>query len=49
VATAREMFAAVKSKTVRVRVGQTYALKDAATAHRDLEGRRTTGSTVLLP
>jgi NADPH2:quinone reductase len=49
VATARELFAAVKSKAVRVRVGQTYALKDAAEAHRDLEGRRTTGSTVLLP
>ena len=38
VATARELFAAVKSKAVRVRVGQTYALKDAAEAHRDLEG-----------
>ena len=48
-ATARELFAAVKSKAVRVRVGQTYALKDAAEAHRDLEGRRTTGSTVLIP
>jgi len=49
VATARELFAAVKSKAVRVRIGQTYALQDAAEAHRDLEGRRTTGSTVLLP
>ncbi|MBX5459528.1 MAG: quinone oxidoreductase [Steroidobacteraceae bacterium] len=49
VATARELFAAVKSKAVRVRIGQTYALKDAAEAHRDLEARRTTGSTVLLP
>jgi NADPH:quinone reductase len=49
VATARELFAAVKSKAVRVRVGQTYALKDAAEAHRDLEARRTTGSTVLIP
>jgi NADPH2:quinone reductase len=49
VASARELFAAVKSKAVRVRIGQTYALKDAAEAHRDLEGRRTTGSTVLLP
>jgi len=28
---------------------QTYALKDAAQAHRDLEARKTTGSTVLLP
>lgn len=49
VATARELFAAVKNKAVRVRIGQTYALKDAAEAHRDLEARRTTGSTVLLP
>ncbi len=48
-ATARELFAALKSKAVRVRIGQTYALKDAADAHTDLEGRRTTGSTVLLP
>lgn len=48
-ATARELFAAVKSKAVRVRIGQTYPLADAAEAHRDLEARRTTGSTVLLP
>lgn len=48
-ATAKELFAAVKSKAVRVRIGQTYALKDAAEAHRDLEARRTTGSTVLIP
>jgi NADPH:quinone reductase len=32
---------------IKVTVGQTYALEDAAQAHRDLEGRRTTGSTVL--
>jgi NADPH2:quinone reductase len=49
VASAREMFAAVKSKAVRVRIGQSYPLQDAAEAHRDLEARRTTGSTVLLP
>jgi NADPH2:quinone reductase len=49
VASARELFAAVKSKAVRVRIGQTYALKDVAEAHRDLEARRTTGSTVLIP
>jgi NADPH2:quinone reductase len=46
---ARELFAAVKSGAVRVRIGQRYALADAAQAHRDLEGRRTTGSTVLIP
>jgi NADPH:quinone reductase len=48
-AAARELFAAVKSRAVRVRIGQRYALGDAAEAHRDLEARRTTGSTVLLP
>ena len=48
-AAARELFTAVKSRAVRVRIGQRYALTDAAQAHRDLEGRRTTGSTVLVP
>ena len=48
-AAARELFAAVKSRAVRVVIGQRYALTDAAQAHRDLEGRRTTGSTVLVP
>ncbi len=48
-AAARELFAAVKSRAVRVRIGQRYALTDAAEAHRDLEGRRTTGATVLVP
>lgn len=48
-ATAKELFSAVKSKKVRVRVQQTYALKDAAQAHQDLEARKTTGSTVLIP
>jgi NADPH:quinone reductase len=48
-AAARELFAAVKSRAVRVRIGQRYPLTDAAQAHRDLEARRTTGSTVLIP
>jgi NADPH2:quinone reductase len=48
-ATARELFAAVKSKAVKVHIGQTYKLADAAQAHEDLEGRRTVGATVLLP
>ncbi|MGL4289377.1 MAG: quinone oxidoreductase family protein [Phreatobacter sp.] len=48
-ATARDLFDACASGTVKVEVQQTYALKDAALAHRDLEGRKTTGSTVLLP
>ncbi|MFL6551344.1 MAG: quinone oxidoreductase family protein [Povalibacter sp.] len=46
---AKELFDVVSRSVVQVQIGQTYALKDAATAHRDLEARRTTGSTVLLP
>ena len=44
---AADLFAAVASGTVRILVNQTYPLRDAARAHDDLEGRRTTGSTVL--
>jgi NADPH2:quinone reductase len=46
---ARELFAVVKSGAVKIRVNQTYALRDAAQAQNDLEARKTTGSTVLLP
>ena len=46
---ARELFDVVKSGAVRIEVNQHYALKDAAKAHRDLESRKTTGSTVLVP
>jgi NADPH2:quinone reductase len=46
---AEEVFEVVGSGAVRVEVRQTYALTDAAQAHRDLESRRNTGSTVLLP
>lgn len=46
---AKELFAAVSSKKVRIVIGQRYPLAGAADAHRDLEGRRTTGSTVLVP
>ena len=46
---ARELFAAVQSGAVRIRIGQTYPLADAARAHAELEARRTTGSTVLIP
>lgn len=49
VATANDLFAVVKSGAVKIEVNQTYALKDAAQAHRDLESRKTTGSTVLIP
>jgi NADPH2:quinone reductase len=43
------LFAAIRSGAVNINVDQTYPLADAAQAHRDLEARRTTGSTVLLP
>lgn len=43
------LFDVVAAGKVRIEVRQTYALRDAAQAHRDLEARRTTGSTVLLP
>jgi NADPH2:quinone reductase len=46
---ARELFAAVKSRKVRVHIGQTYPLAETAKAHEDLEARRTTGSTILIP
>lgn len=48
-ATARELFEIIASGAVRVRIGQTYPLRDAERAHRDLEARRTMGATVLLP
>jgi NADPH:quinone reductase len=47
VAMAKELFDVVLSGAVKIEVNQTYPLKDAARAHRDLEQRKTTGSTVL--
>jgi NADPH2:quinone reductase len=46
---AGELFDMVTAGKLKVEVNQTYALKDAAQAHADLEARRTTGSTILLP
>ena len=46
---ARELFAVVKKGAVKIRINQTYPLREAAQAHSDLENRKTTGSTVLLP
>ena len=46
---ARETFAAAKKKWIRIQINQRYKLADAAQAHRDLEGRKTTGSTVIYP
>ena len=48
-AAARDLFAVVKKGAVKIAINQTYPLREAAQAHRDLEGRKTTGSTVLLP
>ncbi|HXE16668.1 MAG TPA: quinone oxidoreductase [Stellaceae bacterium] len=48
VAMAKNLFDVVKSGKVKIVVSQTYPLKDAAKAHADLEGRKTTGSTVFL-
>jgi NADPH2:quinone reductase len=48
-ARAADLLAKVAAGTVKAQIGQRLALRDAAQAHRDLEGRRTTGSTVLLP
>jgi len=44
-----DLFARVLAGQVRVEIGQRYALADIQQAHRDLEGRQTTGSTVILP
>lgn len=44
-----ELFEVVVSGKVRIEVNQTYPLREAAQAQRDLEARKTTGSTVLLP
>jgi len=49
VARANDLFEVVGSGVVQIRVNQSFALKDAADAHRALEARQTTGSTVLLP
>ena len=46
---ADELFAVVKSGAVKIRIDQRYPLAEVAQAHRDLEARKTTGSSVLLP
>jgi NADPH2:quinone reductase len=45
----QDVFARVLNGDVRVEINQRYALADVQQAHRDLESRKTTGSTVLLP
>jgi NADPH2:quinone reductase len=46
---AADLFRMVESKKVKIDIHQRYMLKDVAQAHRDLESRKTTGSTILLP
>jgi len=46
---ADDLMQAIVSGAVRIEVNQTFALKDAALAHQALEGRKTTGATVLVP
>jgi NADPH:quinone reductase len=48
-AAAKELFEVVKTGLVKIEINQTFKLADAAQAHRDLEARKTTGSTVLIP
>jgi NADPH2:quinone reductase len=47
--TAGDLFAMVGSGKIKVEVNHTYPLREAAQAHRDMEGRKTTGSVVLIP
>jgi NADPH2:quinone reductase len=46
-AMADELFAVVESGQVKIHIAQRYALADVQQAHRDLEARKTTGSTIL--
>jgi NADPH2:quinone reductase len=48
-ANAAELFEVVEKGVVKIEINQTYRLQDAEQAHRDLESRKTTGATVLLP
>jgi NADPH:quinone reductase len=49
VAIASDLFKVVTSGKVKIPINQKYPLKDAVKAHRDLEGRETTGSSILIP
>ena len=48
-AMSEDLFSAVASGAVKISIDQTFALQDARAAHEALEGRKTTGSTVLIP
>lgn len=46
---ARDLFEVVQSGAVKIEIQQSYPLSEAARAHQDMEARKTTGSTILLP
>ena len=46
---AANLFGMVESGKVKIEIKQVYRLAEAARAHTELEGRRTTGSTILIP
>jgi NADPH2:quinone reductase len=48
-AAAKDLFDIVLAGKAKIEISRTYALQDAAQVHRDLEGRKTTGSIVILP
>ena len=45
----KDLFEKVGSGAVKIPINQKYPLKDAGKAHKEMEGRETTGSTILLP
>ena len=46
---AKDLFEVVEKGAVKIKIRQTYPLAEAAQAHRALEGRKTTGSSILIP
>ncbi len=46
---AQDLFEVVEKGAVKIEIHQTYPLAEAAQAHRDLEARKTTGSSILIP
>ena len=46
---AEDLFAMIKSGAVKVPINQRYPLAEVARAHRDLEGRKTSGASILIP
>jgi NADPH2:quinone reductase len=46
---ANDLWALISDGTLKVEINQRYKLADTARAHADLEGRKTTGSTILIP